>query len=213
MKKKYIIVIVDDHKLFRDGIELLLNQFDFIDTVYQVSDGNEYLKLLSIITPDIVLMDINMPGLDGVKTTKKSKKINPNIKIVALTMHDNANYYNKMINAGADGFITKDTASDELKLALLKIINKECYISQKVLENVIKNLNKSEEDNEIVFSKREEEVLFHLAQGASTQEIAEKLYISTRTVERHKENMYIKTNCKNAVCLIMFAVKQKLIAV
>ena len=214
--EKYSVIIVDDHKLFREGIELLLNNFDFIGEIYKASDGKEYLKMLETIKPNIVLMDINMPGIDGIEATARTKARFPKIKIIALTMHDSADYYTKMTDAGVDGFVTKNTNSEELKLAIVKVLNNENYFSQKVLENVIRNLNKKKveyNDYTELFSKREKEVLIEMANGLSNAEISEKLFISHRTVERHKSNMFEKSNCKKGINLILFAIKNKIIEI
>jgi len=212
--KNITIIIVDDHSLFIEGVKLLLNQFNFIKIVHQALNGQEYLKLLEKVSPDIVLMDINMPVMDGVETTIRSKKLYPDIKIIALSMHDNIDYYTRMTDAGVDGFVTKDTNANELKLAINKVLNGEGYFSKKVLENVIQSLNKTQSDKtlkQVVFSKRELEILLEMARGLSNVEIAEQLFISHRTVERHKENMYKKTLCKNGICLVVYAIKNKLV--
>ena len=212
--KKQTVIIVDDHKLFIEGVKLLLNQFDFIQKVHQASNGQEYLEMLETISPNIVLMDINMPIMDGVEATIRTKQLYPDIKIIALSMHDDIDYYTRMTDAGVDGFITKDTNSNELKLAITKVLNNEHYFSQKVLENVILSLNNKNTQKlkeVVIFSKREIEILTNMVYGYSNQEIADKLFISHRTVERHKENMYKKTMCKNGICLIVYAIKNKLI--
>jgi len=159
-------------------------------------------------------MDINMPVVDGISATIESKKINENIKIIALTMHDDIDYYTRMTEAGVDGFVSKDTNSKELELAIKNVLNNESYFSQKVLENVILDLNSKKRKIpkiDISFSVREKDVLQEMAKGLSNQEISEQLFISPRTVERHKENMYKKTNCKNGICLIIFGLKNSII--
>jgi len=212
--KNSIITIVDNHKLFREGVEIILKQFDFVEKVYQASNGKEYLDMLDVVAPDVALMDINMPIIDGVKATIESKK-RVGTKIIALTMHDNITYYNKMVEAGVDGFITKETDAEELETAIKKVINGEHYFSQEILKSVIENLNFQTKNTvqDISFSDREKEILKQMTKGLSNQEIADELFISSRTVERHKENMYLKTNSKNGVSLIAFAIKQNVIKV
>lgn len=208
--KKITIIVVDDHQIFREGIELILNQFDFIDTILSASNGKEYIDILNKITPDVVLMDINMPVLSGIEATKISKKNYPDIKIIALSMHTDFEYYSQITNAGVDGFITKDTSKEELKTAILKVLNNENFFSQKLLQKIIGGVNSRGEVVNI-FSKRETEVLQLICKGFSTQEISEKLFISNRTVERHKENMLSKSNCTNSICLLIYSIKNKII--
>jgi len=214
--KKQIVVIVDDHKLFREGIELLLIQFDFVSEIHHACNGNSYLKLLDTIKPNVVLMDINMPEMNGIEATTISKTQYPDIKIIALTMHENFDYYTKMTEAGVNGFITKDTNSKELKLALNTVLQNESYFSQAVLKNVIANFNAKVTDEaakDLIFSKREKEILSEMAHGLSNQEISKKLFISHRTVERHKENMFKKSNCKDGINLVIFGIKNNIIEI
>jgi DNA-binding NarL/FixJ family response regulator len=209
-----VVIIVDDHKLFREGIELLLNQFDFISEIHHACNGKSYLELVKKVKPNLVLMDINMPEMNGIEATKNSKEKYPEIKIIALTMHEKFDYYAQMTEAGVDGFITKDTNSNELKLALKTVLQNESYFSQSVLKNVIANFQLNTEPKEkVVFSKREKEILSEMAKGLSNIEISEKLFISHRTVERHKENMFKKTECKNGIHLVIFAIKNGIIEV
>ncbi len=212
--KNITVFIVDDHELFIEGIKLLLNQFDFIKSVHEASNGQEYLELLKEKIPDVVLMDINMPVMDGVEATIRSKALHPDIKIIALSMHDNIDYYTRMTDAGVDGFVTKDTNANELKLAISKVLNGEDYFSKKILENVIQSLNKTRSatsQEQVAFSKRELEILLEMAKGLSNSEISNQLFISPRTVDRHKENMYKKTLCKNGISLVVYAIKNNLI--
>lgn len=208
--KKHCIIIVDDHQLFREGIELILSQFDFIDKIIHACDGKEYLDIVSIINPDIVLMDINMPNIDGVEATRISKEKYKNIKIIAISMHTDLEYYSSMTKAGVDGFLTKDTDRLELKTALTKVLNNESFFSQKLLQKVLLGINNTK-TKENPFSKRETEVLNYIINGLSTNEISDKMFISSRTVERHKENMQSKADCKNTISLIIFAIKNNIV--
>ncbi len=214
MKNKYNIMIVDDHKIFREGLHLLLSHFHFVGKIYEASNGWEYLSLIEENLPDVVLMDINMPIIDGIEATKLSKEKFPNIKIVALTMHGDVNYYQKMMELGASGFIDKNTDRRELEMALLKILNNETYITQDILIRIIKNLDYSNievPNNSEQFSDRELEILKLLAEGYTTKNIGEKLFISHRTVERHKENMLRRSNTNNTLNLVLFSLRHKII--
>ncbi len=214
MKNKYNIMIVDDHKIFREGLHLLLSHFHFVGKIYEASNGWEYLSLIEENLPDVVLMDINMPIIDGIEATNLSKEKFPNIKIVALTMHGDVNYYQKMMELGASGFIDKNTDRRELEMALLKILNNETYITQDILIRIIKNLDYSNievPNNSEQFSDRELEILKLLAEGYTTKNIGEKLFISHRTVERHKENMLRRSNTNNTLNLVLFSLRHKII--
>ncbi len=207
-------MIVDDHKIFREGLHLLLSHFHFVGKIYEASNGWEYLSLIEENLPDVVLMDINMPIIDGIEATKLSKEKFPNIKIVALTMHGDVNYYQKMMELGASGFIDKNTDRRELEMALLKILNNETYITQDILIRIIKNLDYSNievPNNSEQFSDRELEILKLLAEGYTTKNIGEKLFISHRTVERHKENMLRRSNTNNTLNLVLFSLRHKII--
>jgi len=207
-------MIVEDHKIFREGLHLLLSHFPFVGKIYEASNGWEYLSLIDKNLPDVVLMDINMPIIDGIEATKLSKEKFPNLKIVALTMHGYVNYYQKMMELGASGFIDKNTDRRELEMALLKNLNNETYITQDILIRIIKNLDYSNTEvpnNSEQFSERELEILKLLAEGYTTKNIGEKLFISHRTVERHKENMLRRSNTNNTLNLVLFSLRHKII--
>lgn len=215
--KSYNLVIVDDHTLFRKGLKALIDVVSNITVVGEASNGKEFLKIISNKMPDLVLMDINMPVMNGFEATKSAVEMYPDIKIVALSMHGDEQYYYKMVEAGVKGFLLKDADSDELENALQEVLDGKNYFSQELLKNIIfKNNEGSEErddDNSIKISEREKEVLKLICAGLSTHEIASKLYISKRTVDRHRENLLLKTETHNSVSLVMHAIKNKLIDV
>lgn len=217
--KKIKIIIVDDHNLFREGLRFLLSQSKDIDVIAEASNGLEFLALLETKDPDLVLMDISMPGMDGIEATIKAVEKYPLIKIMALSMFEDQEYYYKMIHAGVKGFILKKTNAAELFDAINKIMSGEIYFSTDLLKSIILNMPKSGSvnsiaaENNIKLTKREHEVLNLLCKGLSSIEIAEKLFISKKTVEGHKYNLLTKTGSKNTVSLVMFAIKNKLIQI
>ena len=212
--EKIDILIVDDHKLFREGVELVLKGFDNIGSIVHASDGIEFLELLKNYKPSVVLMDINMPEMDGVQATTKAKKIYPELKIIALSVLCETEYYNQMTNAGVSGFILKNTDSSELLRAINAVTNNQQYFSQELLQKVVNTKTEQNKTIEVAsLTKRELEIVVLIAKGLSNIEISEKIFISKRTVERHKSNIYTKINCKSSIDIMMFAVKNGLIQV
>jgi DNA-binding NarL/FixJ family response regulator len=207
------IVIVDDHSLFRNGLKLLLTNAGNFTIIAEASNGKEFLELLPNINSDIILMDIDMPEMDGIEATTKALAINPNLKIIGLSMYGEEEYYYKMIEAGVSGFLLKNSDINEVKTAINSVYTGGKYFSQELLYNVVRNIKTSQSTQEIVenLSEREIEVLKQICVGLSNQEIAGNLHISKRTVDKHRANLLDKTNSKNTAHLVMYAIKNKLI--
>ena len=216
---KINLIIVDDHRLFRNGIKALLKELSYIGVVTEASNGKEFIDFITANPVDMALMDINMPVMNGIDATREAKHIQPNIKIIALSMLNDDDYYFKMIDAGAQGFILKDSGSDELVQAIETVLNGQNYFSQDLLRNIIMSLssNVKPESNrspeEVSFTDREIDVLEQICKGLSNQEIADALFISPRTAERHRSNLFTKTGAKNSVTLVMYAIKNNLVKV
>jgi DNA-binding NarL/FixJ family response regulator len=217
LEKTYKILIVDDHKLFREGLSFVISQMDGLEVVGEASNGKEFLDLIDKLSVDIVLMDISMPGIDGIEATTKALEKFPDLKIIALTMFCDEEYYYKMIQAGVSGYILKESGKDELSNAINSVIAGENYFSQKLLRNIILNLNKAKTfkgtqyKQEIKLTPRETEILKLICQGLSNTEISEKISLSLRTVEGHKSNLISKTGVRNSVSLVMYALKNNLV--
>jgi DNA-binding NarL/FixJ family response regulator len=212
--EKIRIIIADDHQLFRNGLKILLNSFPEFEVIGEASNGEEFLRLIKTINADIALMDINMPEMDGIDATRKGLKINPSINIIALSMYGEEEYYYKMVDAGAKGFLLKDSDIYEVKEAILTVIKGGSYFSQELLYHVIQKIKHREHENKSAnLSKREKEILMKICEGLSNQEIAEALFISKRTVDKHRANLLGKTNSKNTASLILFAIRNKLIEI
>ena len=213
--KKLNIYIVDDHKLFREGLKLLLSTQVFVQHIYEASNGSDFLKSLSYIDCDVVLMDIEMPEMSGVEATEAALRLNPRLKIIALSMYGDEQYYYKMVNAGVKGFVLKSSGIEKVITAIRKVSTGEKYFSEELLMGILNNIrekNKIEAeipDSEI--SGREMEILYHVCLGLSNQEIADKLFISKRTVDKHRANLLSKTGCRNTAALVMYAIKNKMI--
>ena len=215
--KKLNIYIVDDHKLFREGLKLLLSTQVFVQHIYEASNGIDFLESLAYIDCDVVLMDIEMPEMSGVKATEAALRLNPKLKIIALSMYGDEQYYYKMVNAGVNGFVLKSSGIEKVIAAISKVAIGEKYFSEELLLGMLNNMREKNKievevpDSEI--SGREMEILYHVCIGLSNQEIADKLFISKRTVDKHRANLLSKTGCRNTAALVMYAIKNKMINV
>ncbi len=212
--EKISIIIVDDHQLFRNGLKILLNSFADLEVTGEASNGVEFLKLIESVAADIALMDINMPEMDGIEATKKGLRIRPEIRIIALSMYGEEDYYYRMVDAGVKGFLLKDSGISEVRDAILTVMKGGSYFSQELLYHVIQKIKHREQENKSAnLSRREKEILAKICEGLSNQEIADSLFISKRTVDKHRANLLGKTNSKNTASLILFAIKNKLIEI
>lgn len=215
--QKLKIYIVDDHKLFREGLKLLLSTQEFVKHIYEASNGKEFVENLSLTDCDIVLMDIEMPGMNGIEATEAALRLKPGLKVIVLSMYGDEQYYYKMVDAGVKGFVLKNSGIEKVIEAISRVAVGENYFSEELLVNILNNMREGGKtdadlpDNEI--SGRELEILYHVCLGLSNQEIADKLFISKRTVDKHRANLLSKTGCRNTAALVMYAIKNKMINV
>lgn len=213
------IILVDDHEIFRNGLKQLLHSIGGIKIIAEATNGEEFLQVIEKHSPDIVFMDINMPKLDGIDATEKVLEKYPDLKIIALSTFGDNEYFNKMLNAGVRGYMLKNSRKNDFMDALEAIHkNDDYFYSNELLLNYSKNIiNKQVETIEREklpkLSKREEEILELVCMGKSNEEIAEKLFISKRTVENHKTNLIQKTETGNTVNLVIYAYKNKLVSI
>lgn len=212
------IIIVDDHSLFREGMKLLIENENLGEVIGEAENGQAFLNLLSSIKPDLVIMDIEMPVMGGLEATQKALKIYPELKILVLTMLNEKENYLDMTNAGVMGFVLKTSGKQEFEKAICNIMNGESYFSNELLRKIILNANTQiesgvEKQNKYVeiLTNREKETLQLLCQGLTVSEIAEKLFLSIKTVEAHRSTLLKKTNSKNTVNLILYAIKNKIV--
>jgi DNA-binding NarL/FixJ family response regulator len=210
---KVKIILVDDHQMFREGLRFALSRIQDFEVIGSASNGQEYLKLVEQNLPDIVLMDIGMPVMDGVEATEKTTELYPSVNVIALSMFSDQEYYHKMVAAGVKGFLIKEAGIDELEKAINSVVQGNAYFSQELLRNIIVNISnvKVSSHDPTQLTKREEEVLQMICKGYTTKEISDLLFISQKTVEGHKTNLLSKTNSKNAINLVLYAFKNKLV--
>ncbi len=208
------VFLVDDHKLFREGLALLLGNLLYIKEVKQASDGKEFLSKLAENVPDLVFMDISMPSMDGIEATRIASTQYPDLKIIALSMFADEDYYTRMIDAGAKGFILKNSGMQQVEECILSVVSGNNYFSPEILSGIVKNISrKAKTSKNSELSEREEEVLYRICQGLSNQEIADIFNISKRTVDKHRENLLLKTDSKNTAGLVMYAIRQGIVEV
>jgi DNA-binding NarL/FixJ family response regulator len=205
------VLIADDHQLFRFGLRSVLREFDFVSEVHEVENGREAIEEVTKERYDIILMDINMPLVNGTEATRLIKREFPEIKIIAITVFEDQKHVIEMIEAGASGYIIKNTNGEEIKNALLKVMNNELYFSKKISESLITSLvykhkNRKHQYNELL-SNREKEILYLICSEYTSKEIAESLYLSEKTVDWHRLNLLQKTNSKNIAGLVLFALR------
>jgi DNA-binding NarL/FixJ family response regulator len=209
---KYKVIIVDDHEIYRLGLKLLLNMMSTVNVVGEASNGQIFLELLETQKADIIFMDVNMPVLDGIDATEIALKKYPDLKIIALTTLEECKYFNKMIYAGAEGFMLKNSGFLDFQNAIEKIMKGGNYFSDEIIANFTKEVVAKKEKHEIpVFSKRELQVLGLICKGYSNEQIGKILFVSSRTVERYKTNLISKSKTNNTINLVLFAVKNKII--
>lgn len=213
ISKPLNIAIVDDHEIFRKGLKMVLGKLKNINSIIEFEDGQAFIDSLNPNTGiDIVLMDIEMPNMNGIEATQKALTINPKLKVIALSMFKDDEYVQSMIDAGVKGFLIKNINKDILEKAIQAVANDNVYYSEELWGFFTKQL-KTEQNpkSDTTFTKREKEILRLLYEGLTNKEIAERLFVSERTIIGHKTNLLSKTACKNAIGLISFALKNKII--
>jgi len=209
------IAIADDHQMFIDGIKSLLRSEKDLKIIAEALNGRVLVDILKMEQPDIVLMDINMPEMDGIEATKYISANYPKIKIIMLSMHSTKEFVAGLIEAGAAGYILKNTGKKELMEAIHNVSEGKTHFSVEITQmmmNSFKNPAKKSQNHELLqLTDREKEVLVLIAEECSTKEIAEKLFISPNTVETHRKNLFSKLKVKNLAGLVKYALQTGLI--
>lgn len=208
---KIKVYIADDHAMFRDGIRAMLSAESQFEIVGEGDAEDAILSDCKSIKPDVVLMDISMKETDGIEVTRKLRLINPNTKILAVSMHNEPQYIKSMLDNGANGYILKSTGRNEMITAIKTVFDGATFLSNEVSQNLLKGLNTPQAQSNIRLTPREIEVLKMIAEEYTNQEIADTLFISTRTVDTHRRNLLEKLGLKNNAGLVKYAITQKYI--
>ncbi|MDN3605924.1 response regulator [Kaistella yonginensis] len=212
------VILVDDHAIFLNGLRLRINECSQFKVIGEASNGQQFLELLTDLNPDLVLIDIKMPMMNGADATKEAIEKYPNLKIMALTMFSELKYLRLMAEAGARGFILKSIGKAELEFAINTVNSGKTYFSPQLLDEIAEfdpadASGKFLEDLNERLTERELDVLQYIVKGLTSQEIADKLFISKRTVEGHRANLISKTATRNVVDLVIYAIRNQLVIV
>lgn len=212
---KIKLFLVDDHSLFLNGLKSLLSKNPQYSIVGEAGNGLEFLAAFESARPDVVLMDISMPEMDGIEASRKALEIDPDLKIITLSMYGDQEYYTKMLESGVRGFVLKDSDIQEVETAINTVVEGGNHFSVQLLRGLVVARKESllSGNDEDYLSERELEVLIEICQGLSNMEIADKLFISKRTVEKHRANILLKTGCKNTASLVVFAIRNHLVEI
>jgi DNA-binding NarL/FixJ family response regulator len=208
------VVLADDHALVRQGIRSLLEKLDDIEVVGDVSDGREALELSKTTQPDIVFMDITMPGLNGLEAVTRMKKDCPTTRVIMLSMHAGEEYFQQALESGAAGYLLKDADRMELELAIRTVIRGEIYLTPTVAKYAVDAYRQRKEGDQgplACLSSRQKEILQLIAEGYANKEIAQRLDLSTRTVETHRAELMERLNIRDVPGLVKIAIRAGLI--
>ncbi len=216
--KKLTVVITDDHNLFRKGIAALLSNFDFIGDVFEAANGVELLSMLEVLDtlPDVILLDLKMPVMDGVEAHEKIRELYPDLKVIILTMEDDQQYILYLINEGVNGYLFKNAESEEMELAIKRVMEQGFYFSDDISKMVMKsvvNRTKNHNQQKIELTEREQQILELICKEHTAHEIADKLTLSSRTIEGYRTKLLEKTGAKNMAGLVVFAMKHNLVKI
>lgn len=213
---KINILVVDDHSLVREGIITMLSIYDDFEIIGDAESGEDALKKIEDEKPDVILLDINMPGINGIETAKRILENYDSIKIIILSMEVTQDHISEAIKAGVAGYLAKDTKKEVLAEAIRKVMTGEQYFGDKISQVIFKGFYKQSKGEQVAnenkdLSKREVEVLRQIASGLSNREVADKLFISIRTVDAHRNHIMQKLNMKSTAQLVKYAIKEKII--
>lgn len=216
MSKKIRLVLADDHAVVRSGLRMLLEAQPDIEIVAEAETGEEAVNHARKLQPDIILMDIQMPDVNGIEATKRIKRLSPDTAVLALTMHENEQYFFEMLHAGASGYVPKRAAPDELVTAIRTVARGDVFLypslATQLVQDYLKQAGTGDQPEVYdTLTPREKEVLILIAEGLSNPEIAERLVISVKTVDRHRENIMRKLNLHSRIDLVKYAIKVGLI--
>ncbi len=209
------IIIVDDHEIFRNGLKMVLGKLSYIQVVGEAENGQQFLDIIRTTSCDLVLMDIEMPVMSGIDATRQALKEQADLKVIALTMFNEDEYIQSMMDAGVKGFLIKNITKETLDKAIRTVQGGGNFYSEELFNFFTRRVvpEEKQETVDIKLTSREKEILQLLSEGLNNKEIADILYVSERTVVGHKSNLLAKTGCKSAISLLAFAIKNKLVII
>lgn len=215
---KIRLLLVDDHQIVRAGLRMLFQAEPDMEIVGEASSGSEALSAVATLQPDVVIMDVAMPGMNGIEATRRIRETNPTTAVLALTMHEDEQYFFEMLNAGAAGYIPKRAAPDDLVAAIRVVHQGNVFLYASLARFLVKDMLEQPANPPhgatppaTTLTAREQEVLTCIAEGRTNREIAETLVISPKTVERHRENIMTKLNLHNRTELVKYAIAKGMI--
>lgn len=213
LMKKIRILLVDDHAVVRAGIQMILANENDIVVMGEAETGRQALAMIKISRPDVVVMDIGLGDMNGIEATKEITGLYPEVKVVALTIHEDEEYFFKMLDVGASGYVSKRAAPEELVMAIRAAAINEIYINPPLVKLLVRDYIRQSKDKETqtILTPRESEVLPYLAEGVTNQKIGKELVISPKTVARHRENIMRKLSLHNRTELVKYAVRKGII--
>lgn len=210
------VSIADDHKIFRDGIKMAMNGKDYLKIIWEAENGKDLMHKLKIKLPDVLLMDIRMPEMDGVNAISLIRKEYEEIKIIVLTMYDDQEMISKMMEMGANAYLTKTTDPEEIYNAILTCMNDDFYFNDLVNKAVLLKLQHKKQvkqyyPNPVKFNEKELRILKLISEDKTTEEISKEVYLSPRTIETVRQNMKVKVGAKTIAGLVMYGMRNRLI--
>ncbi len=212
---KVKVLLADDHKIFRDGLRTLIEKETGMEVIAEAENGRKAIKLAEKMAPNVIIMDVSMPDMNGIEATRKIVSAMPDTKVIALSMHSDRRFVLGMLEAGASGYLLKDCAFNELAAAIRQVTTGNTYLSPRIADVVVKGyLNKggeSSSDNRSLLTSREREILQLIAEGLSTKEIAAHVYLSIKTVETHRRNIMEKLDMYSIAEITKHAIREGLV--
>jgi len=217
MATKTKLLLVDDHEIVRSGLRMLFLAEPDMEIVGEAGSGAEALDAVDELAPDVVIMDVSMPGMTGIEATRRIKSSHPDVAVLALTMYESEQYFFEMLEAGASGYVPKRAAADDLVSAIRVVSQGNVFLypsmAKLLVSDFLQRDDVEDEAGKTPLTPREREVLTYIAEGYTNREIAEALFISIKTVDRHRENIMNKLDLHNRVALVKYAIEKGLITV
>ena len=211
------LILADDHKIMREGLRALLAKQNEIEVIAEADSGRGVIELCAQLHPDVVVIDISMPDLNGIDAARQITRQAPDIKVIALSMHSDKKYVKEMLAAGASGYLLKDAAFEELGMAIATVLKNKTYLSPQITDTVVKDYVNEQVPRDSIastaLSAREREVLQLIAEGKCTRDIAAKLYVSVKTIETHRKQIMDKLGFNSIAELTKYAIREGLTTV